>query len=197
MLNIMAISKPKLTGDGHELQFATNNLSHFLFFNMLKLALLAGSSPDIHFRVVMVSASAHLLTGLNISDNYNIQKGGYHPWSAYAQLKLENIYMTNEIERRYGRQGVHASSLHPGIVGSLSQEELADMLRNGMMIKTRKSMEQGAATTVWAAIFQDLERRGGLYLNDCAEAEMSEQDGNLVSGKAVPHTYNSQDESRL
>ena len=31
-----------------------------------------------------------------------------------------------------------------------------------------KSTEQGAATTVWAAISRELEGRGGLYLEDCS-----------------------------
>ena len=36
--------------------------------------------------------------------------------------------------------------------------------------KTMKSHEQGAATTVWAAIGKEWEGKGGKYLNDCAEA---------------------------
>ena len=30
-----------------------------------------------------------------------------------------------------------------------------------------KSVQQGASTSVWAAVSEDLEAKGGLYLDDC------------------------------
>ena len=36
-----------------------------------------------------------------------------------------------------------------------------------------KSVEQGAATTVYCATAPELERRGGLYFRDCRERKMS------------------------
>jgi len=62
---IMAVQNLQLTDSGHELQFATNHLSHFLFFELLKPALLAASSPDFHSRVIVVSSSGHRRHGLN------------------------------------------------------------------------------------------------------------------------------------
>lgn len=34
------------------------------------------------------------------------------------QSKTANIWTANEIERRYGAQGLHATSVHPGIIGT-------------------------------------------------------------------------------
>ena len=48
---------------------------------------------------------------VNFGD-YNLQKQGYDPWVAYGQAKTANIYMANEIERRYAHQGLHGLSLH-------------------------------------------------------------------------------------
>src|SRR3546814_5319480 len=38
-----------------------------------------------------------------------------------------------------------------------------------------KSVEQGSATTIWAALGRELEGAGGLYLEDCNEAVPSEE----------------------
>ncbi|KAJ5759444.1 NAD(P)-binding protein [Penicillium odoratum] len=199
---IMAIQERQLTEGSYELQFTTNHLSHFLFFNLLKPALLAGSSADFQSRVVVVASAVPPVVTLNSSDNYHFQKGGYTPWGAYAQSKLANIYMANEIERRFGSSGLHATSLHPGIIATglaqhLPAEELGAMLQNEDMIKIQKSVEQGAATTVWAAISRELEGKGGLYLNDCAVAKCGEDDGNHALWMTSSCTYNVEDEARL
>ncbi|KAJ5221337.1 uncharacterized protein N7469_010224 [Penicillium citrinum] len=201
---VMAIPDLQLTNEGHEMQLATNHLSHFLLFNLLKPALLAGSTPAFSSRVVAVSSAGHHRTaGINSSDNYHFQKGDYDPWVAYAQSKLANIYMANEIERRYGSQGLHANSINPGIVatgiaGHLSPEVIASMLQDKKMLKVQKGVDQGAATTIYAAISKDLEGKGGMYLSDCAVAEKGEHDWvEAMSGKSAPHTFKPDDEARL
>ncbi|KAJ5785246.1 uncharacterized protein N7503_010458 [Penicillium pulvis] len=199
---IMAVQDRQLTENNYELQFATNHLSHFLFFNLLKPSLLAGSSAGFQSRVVVVSAAAHRVVTLNDSENYHFQKGGYSPWAAYGQSKLANTYMANEIERRYGSSGLHATSLHPGLIATglsqhLSEQEIGAMLQNKFMLKMQKSVEQGAATTVWAAVSKELEGKGGLYLNDCAVAERGEDDGIPALGMTSSSTYNPEEEARL
>ncbi|KAJ5650508.1 uncharacterized protein N7484_004231 [Penicillium longicatenatum] len=199
---IMAVQDRQLTEDSYELQFTTNHLSHFLFFNLLKPALLAGSSAGFQSRVVVVSAAAHRVATLNESDNYHFQKGGYSPWGAYGQSKLANIYMANEIERRFGSSGLHATSLHPGLIATglaqhLPKQELDAMLQNEFILKMQKSVEQGAATTVWAAVSMELEGKGGLYLSDCAVAKRGEDDGNYALGMTSSCTYNPENEARI
>jgi NAD(P)-dependent dehydrogenase (short-subunit alcohol dehydrogenase family) len=76
---IMAVPGLEFTKNGHELQFGTNHLSHFLFFQLLKPALLAATTPNSHSRVVNVSSAAHRLNGINATDNYNFEKGGTTP----------------------------------------------------------------------------------------------------------------------
>ncbi|THC89690.1 hypothetical protein EYZ11_010865 [Aspergillus tanneri] len=179
---IMALPDLQFTTDGYEVQFATNHLSHFLLFQLLCPALLSASTPDFHSRVVMVSASGHRIHGINSSDNYHFQKGGYDPWNAYAQSKTANIYMANEIERRYGSQGLHATSSHPGLVATpigkyLPTQHVEAMMQNKALLKILKSPEQGAATIIWAAIGREWEGIGGKYLADCAEAERGPDDG--------------------
>ncbi len=199
---IMSTPELELTTDGHESQFAVNHLAHFLFFQLLKPALLAAASPDFSSRVVIVSSSTHRVHGLNESDNYSFQKGGYHPFISYAQSKTANVYMANEIERRYGSRGLHATSLHPGGINTalarhLTEAEIAAFMSDKSLVKGLKSPEQGSATTVWAAIGKEWESKGGRYLSDCAEATQGEDDGDGMAPTYVSHTYNAEGEARL
>jgi NAD(P)-dependent dehydrogenase (short-subunit alcohol dehydrogenase family) len=199
---IMAVSDLQFTKDGHELQFGTNHLSHFLFFQLLKPALMAAATPELQSRVVVVASSAHRINGINESDNYNFQKGGYNAWVSYAQSKTANVYMANEIERRYGSRGLHATSLHPGGIATplqkhLSAAEVASWAANEAVGKMMKSPEQGAATTVWAAIGKEWENKGGMYLSDCAETKRGADDGDVTGAGYVSHTYNAEGEVRL
>ncbi|KAH8748450.1 hypothetical protein F5883DRAFT_582624 [Diaporthe sp. PMI_573] len=199
---IMAVQTRQLTKDGHELQFGTNHLSHFLFFELLKPALLAATTPDFHTRVVAVSSVAHLRGGINARDDYNFEKSEYTPWVAYAQSKTANIYMANELERRYGSQGLHGLSLHPGgimtpLAKHLSTAELEDAGKDENFLKQTKSPEQGAATTVWAAIGKQLEGRGGIYLAECAEAPPSQDESSDFGSGYAKHAYDSDAEGRL
>jgi NAD(P)-dependent dehydrogenase (short-subunit alcohol dehydrogenase family) len=197
---VMAVPSLQVDKDGFESHWITNHLSHFLFFELLKPALLKATSPEFQSRVVMLSAAAHRISRIGASDDYAFQKSEYVPWIAYARSKTANVYMANEIERRYGRLGLHATSLHPGIIGTeisrfVPEEMVTSMTQEYALVI--KSPEQGAATTLWAAIGKEWEGRGGVYLNDCAEAERGEDDGVVGKGSYVTHTYDAKEEARL
>lgn len=97
-----------------ESQFATNYLSHFLLFELLKDLMIASSTPKFNSRVVSVSSTAHRLDTVDF-DDINYTKGRkYEPYPAYGQSKTACIWFANQIERMYGSQGLHANSLMPG-----------------------------------------------------------------------------------
>lgn len=200
---IMAIPKLEYTKDGFEMQFGVNHLSHFLFFELLKPALLASASLELSSRVVVLSSSAHNLAPINESGNYSFEKGGYDAWVSYGQSKTANIYMANEIERRYGPQGLHATSVHPGIIltGLMQHMDSAitkERQKDEATMRALKSPEQGAATTVWAAIGQEWENKGGEYLADCARASPASDKGDsIVRQGHAAHAYNPEGEARL
>lgn len=160
------------TIDGFETQFGTNHLAHFLLIQLLTPTLLASSKPGFESRVVQVSSSGHRF-GEVVFDNVNLD-GIYEPWKGYAQSKTAMNWTANEIERRYGSKGLHAFSLHPGGIMTglqkfVSAEEAAAWGSNKSLARIFKSPEQGAATTVWAALDKGLEGKGGKYLEDCQE----------------------------
>ncbi|RYP60730.1 hypothetical protein DL769_007991 [Monosporascus sp. CRB-8-3] len=201
---IMGIADLQLTEDGYERHFATNHLGHFLLFQLLKPALLASSTPDFHSRVVNVASSTHrTIKKLNESDNYNFEKGGYMHPLAYANSKLANVYMANELERRYGSKGLHATSVHPGeiatdLLRNLGGKLVVDqIMSNKELAKGFKSPAQGAATTVLAAVGKEWENKGGKYLESCGEAERGKDDGEMMTPGWVSHTYDPPVEKRL
>lgn len=198
---IMALPNLEYTKDGIEMQFGVNHLSHFLFFQLLKPALLASASPEFSSRVVNLSSSAHNVASINESGNYNFEKGGYDAWVSYGQSKTANIYMANEIERRYGPRGLHATSVHPGIIftGLMQHLDPAMMkeMDNDELAKSMKSPEQGAATTVWAAIGQEWEHKGGEFLADCGRTSLAGDKGGIDTQGYAAHAYNPEGEARL
>ncbi|KAM0322979.1 hypothetical protein ACHAQA_009078 [Verticillium albo-atrum] len=167
---IMACPEGK-TADGFETQLGTNHLGHFYLFHLLKSTLLSSTTPEFASRVISVSSSGHFLGGINL-DDLNFEKTPYHPWLAYAQSKLANIHFANELDRRYDSQGLHALSLMPGGIqtGLLRHIEDPSSVITPEMKNQQKNTEQGAATTVWAAVAKELEGRGGVYLDNLAEA---------------------------
>ncbi|KAJ6068671.1 Short-chain dehydrogenase/reductase SDR [Penicillium canescens] len=161
---VMGLQNHTLTRDGIEAQFAGNYLGFFLLFQLLKQALLASVTPELNSRVVVVASSAHRAATLPASDNYNFEKGGYNHEHAYNNAKLAAVYLANTIERLYGAQGLHSTSLHPGAINTdisrnMPPEFLEGIMTNPYILKILKSTEQGAATTVWAAVGKEWEER--------------------------------------
>lgn len=181
------------TEDGFETQFATNHLAPFLLFQLLKPALLRASEPNFASRVVMVSSSAHRFSEVEF-DNINLEEI-YDPWKAYGQSKTATIWTSNEIERRFGSRNLHAFSVHPGGISTglqkhVSQGMVDQWKSHETMGPQWKNTEQGAATTVWAAMSKALEGRGGKYLEDCQIAgPWDPETGEMGSGYA-PWVYN-------
>jgi len=189
------------TLDGFESQLGTNHLAHFLLFQLLRDTLLASATPEFASRVVCVSSGAHRDTAGIHFDNIHLA-GEYTPPLAYAQSKLANIYMANEIERRYGARHLHAFSAMPGGIATglaqyLPQDVVAAWAANADLMRAFKSVEQGAATQVWGALAKELEGKGGLYLEDCSVAVKAKEGAELKDEGYGENAYNEVDEKRL
>lgn len=120
----------------------------------------------------------------------------------YGQSKTANIYMANEVDRRYGNKGLHGWSLHPGgiltgIQRHLAPEFMEQILSMPGVAEQFKSPEQGAATTVFAAVAKELEGWGGKYLEDVTIAVQSKPDAVISDPGYGSHCYNEAGEKRL
>lgn len=156
------------TADGFETQFGTNHLGHFLVTCLIAPALLKGAPG----RVVSLSSRGHQLSPV-VFDDINFERRPYDKWLAYGQSKTANVLFAIALERRLAGSGVHATAVHPGVIMTdLARHMVSDDFailqarQPGGKLKL-KSVEAGAATSVYAATAPDLEGRGGLYLEDC------------------------------
>jgi NAD(P)-dependent dehydrogenase (short-subunit alcohol dehydrogenase family) len=156
------------TAEGYELQFATNHLGHFLLTGLLAPALRAGAPA----RVVNVSSAGHRFSPV-VFEDVHYERRPYDKWEAYGQAKTANVLHAVALDRRLRGAGVRAFALHPGGIVTelgrhLSPDDVAQLRARSASAKLRwKTVEQGAATSVWAATAPELEGQGGLYLEDC------------------------------
>jgi NAD(P)-dependent dehydrogenase (short-subunit alcohol dehydrogenase family) len=160
------------TTQGWEWQFATNHLGHFALAQGLHGALAAANGA----RVVSLSSSGHLASPV-VFDDIHFTEREYEPWSAYGQSKTANVLFAVEATRRWADDGIIANAVMPGGIMTnlqrhVSQEvkdDWAEAERAGRF--TLKTPQQGAATTLVAAVAPEFDGTGGHYLEDCNEAE--------------------------
>lgn len=167
-----------LTVDGFEMQFGTNHLGHFALINHLLPQLRAAQGA----RVVSLSSTGHFRAPVDF-DDIGFERREYHPWVAYGQAKTACALAAVGVQHRYAAEGIEGFAVHPGgIMTNLQRHMTAeDMQKRGWVdaegnVDTRfKTVEEGAATSVWAATAPDLTGRGGQYLADCGEVTIHDE----------------------
>jgi NAD(P)-dependent dehydrogenase (short-subunit alcohol dehydrogenase family) len=163
------------TRQGWELQLATNHLGHFALATRLHDALRAGATDRPGARVVSVSSTALMRANVDF-DDLQFDHRPYDPQIAYAQSKTANSLFAVELTRRWQHDGVVANTVNPGGVASglqrnFSPEQKASLDAAEAAGTFRyKSADQGAATTLVAAVHPAFARTGGHYLDDGREA---------------------------
>ena len=168
------------TVEGWEFQFATNHLGHFLFTGLLVPALVRGAPA----RVVNLSSAGHRMSPV-VFDDIHYEDRPYDKWESYGQSKTANILFSVALNARLAGKGVSAYAVHPGMIMTelgrhMGQQDLEDLMskRPADAKMEWKSVEAGAATSVWAATATELEGQGGRYLEDCgiARQKKTEED---------------------
>ncbi|HEY0453037.1 SDR family NAD(P)-dependent oxidoreductase [Actinophytocola sp.] len=177
---IMACPETRV-GPGWEAQFATNHLGHFALVNRLWPRLVTGGGA----RVVAVSSGGHQRSGIRWDDVQFTR--GYDKWLAYGQAKTANVLFAVQLDRLGAGSGVRAFALHPGgiltpLQRHLPKQEMVDrgwIDEDGTPLNPAgfKTPAQGAATQVWAATSPRLAGMGGVYLEDCEVAEVTDGSG--------------------
>lgn len=165
------------TAEDLELQIGTNHFGHYVLSVGLTRALLNASEDDRTARVVALSSIGHRRSNINWDDpNYLTRP--YEKWEAYGQSKTANALFAVGYNARFEEHGITANAVMPGGIMTplqryLPKEEMVAMGwmdEEGNVREGFKTPEQGASTSVWAAVGEELEGVGGLYLEDCAEA---------------------------
>ena len=165
------------TRDGFELQLGVNHLGHFeLTRRLVPLLLNAGSA-----RVINLSSDGHKIFDIDLDDP-NWQQGLYDKFKAYGAAKTANVLFTVALDARYRDSDIRSFAVHPGTVATslsryMSKGDMKAMMGLGSAVRDPAAtpprlevipVEQGAATSVWGAVSDELAGLGGLYLADCA-----------------------------
>jgi NAD(P)-dependent dehydrogenase (short-subunit alcohol dehydrogenase family) len=167
-----------VTEDGFETQFGTNHLGHFVLINRLAGLLRPGA------RVVALSSAGHRFADVDLEDP-NFEHTPYTEFVAYGRSKTANALFALGFDARHKARGVRAAAVHPGGIQTelgrhLTPAAVAQMVASvnagqaaaGGQPFAWKTIPQGAATSVWAAVVADADLVGGHYCEDCHVAEI-------------------------
>ncbi len=191
------------TADDLEMQIGTNHFGHYLLAALLAPALRkAADGLGRSARVVSLTSIGHRRSAVNFDDPHYRQRP-YDKWEAYGQSKTANALFAVGFNARHADQGVTANSVMPGGIMTPLQRHLPreEMIAFGWMDQAGKvaegfkTPEQGASTSVWAAVGPELEGVGGLYLEDCAQAAPWTKD--IPFRGVMPHALDPEAAERL
>jgi NAD(P)-dependent dehydrogenase (short-subunit alcohol dehydrogenase family) len=170
------------TVDGFETQFGTNHLGHFVFVNKIAPLLRTGG------RLINLASSGHRFANVDLEDP-GFERTPYVPFVAYGRSKTANILFSVAFDFRHRGHGVRAAAVHPGgIKTELGRhmdpaqfQAMLDSINKQMAAEGRgpfefKTIPQGSATSVWAAVVASADEIGARYCENCHVSEIVPDD---------------------
>jgi NAD(P)-dependent dehydrogenase (short-subunit alcohol dehydrogenase family) len=164
------------TVDGLEQTIGVNHIGHAYLTQLLMPTLIA-NAPS---RIVVVSSDLHAGPPLNyealdrMSSKENNAKKLWGLLRSYQQSKLANILYARALAPRYQDKQVTAYSLHPGVIQTNLASDVP-LINFFKWFLRRKTIEQGAATTVYCALQSGLEKENGRYFVDSTVTNLADK----------------------
>ncbi|KAI0633469.1 NAD-P-binding protein [Trametes polyzona] len=179
----------QLTADGYDLQFGTNVLGHFYLTQLLIPVLLSGAShsPDGRARVINTSSMGHAsVSGIDFDTlREHPKRKKFGTQKLHFQSKFATVVFSNELNRRYGDQGIISVSLHPGNLKTEAQRHVSS-IEKVLSAPLLHSAAMGALTQLWAGTSLDGLGLGGEYLVPWARVgEARKEAKDLAAGKRL------------
>jgi NAD(P)-dependent dehydrogenase (short-subunit alcohol dehydrogenase family) len=150
---VMGTSR-QVTGDGLDLQLATNHFGPFLLTGLLLPQLLASKDAV----VVTVSSNMHRVARAAPLGDPRVHRGVYRKWQVYGQTKLANLLFSYELDRRARAKELplRALAAHPGFAGThLAANGQYGRSRGGIatiLDATVRAVSQPAAHGAWPVL---------------------------------------------
>jgi NAD(P)-dependent dehydrogenase (short-subunit alcohol dehydrogenase family) len=170
------------TADGFETQFGTNHLGHFVLVNRLASLIPSGG------RVIVLASSGHRFADVDLDDP-GFERTPYEPFVAYGRAKTANVLFAVAFDQRHQARGVRAAAVHPGGIHTelgrhMDESQMTALVETinsqlaseGKAPFQFKTIPQGAATSVWAAVVAAAEEVGGKYCENCHVSEIVADD---------------------
>lgn len=155
---------------GIEKAFLVNYLGHFLLVNKLISAVAAAEQG----RIVHLSSSAAytrpLAAGIRF-ESLGESNGGveYDSWEYYGQSKLACALFSLKLAKKYEDTNITSNALHPGFVQTNIDRGQKWYIRTAFKVLgplIAKTVEEGAATTCYAASHPSMANVSGQFLYD-------------------------------
>ena len=188
---VMAVPELQRTALGCEMQFASNFLGHFALVVGLHAALASADGA----RVVSVSSTGHLFSPV-VFDDLHYRFRPYDPMTAYGQSKTATVLLAVEATARWADDGITSNALNPGAIATGLQKHTGGLRTPE---EFRKTVEQGASTSVLLAASPLVEGVGGKYFENNNEADVvTERAENLGrAGGVAEYALNGDNARRL
>jgi WW domain-containing oxidoreductase len=177
-------TKYQETKEGLEMTVGVCHFGHFLLTQLLLPQLLAAKAS----RIVMVSSESHRMPATLNFNKFPLKKTDkFSTLTAYGQAKLCNALFANELQRRFGDQGLTACSLHPGalITTSFGRDSGFLSLLFKLVSPLTKNPNQGAATTVYCASHANTEELAGKYFSHCHPVRSTKEANNSETARKL------------
>lgn len=158
----------KETQDGIEANFAVNHLAPFLLTNLL----LENIKLSEQGRIINTSSLAHAYIDKVNFDDIEFRKG-FNSMQSYRQSKLCNILFTNFLAKILQTTDITVNCLHPGIVETKLFDNFNENAKNSILQRA-VSVEEGAETTVYLALSDDVKKVSGKYFHGHKTEEPSQ-----------------------
>jgi NAD(P)-dependent dehydrogenase (short-subunit alcohol dehydrogenase family) len=161
------------TVDGFETQFGTNHLGHFVLVNRIATLVRKGG------RLINLSSAGHRFSNVDLEDP-NFARTPYEPFVAYGRSKTANVLFAVAFDRRHRGSDIRAAAVHPGGIKTeldrhvdpiqiqrVIEQTNKQLASEGKAPFQLKTIPQGAATSVWAAVIAPADKIGGRYCENC------------------------------
>jgi NAD(P)-dependent dehydrogenase (short-subunit alcohol dehydrogenase family) len=175
------------TADGFETQFGTNHLGHFVLVNRIASLIRDGG------RLINLSSSGHRYANVDLEDP-GFEHTPYDPFVAYGRSKTANILFAVAFDERHRGHGVRAAAVHPGGIRTeldrhidpsrlekIVEEINQQLAAQGKAPFQFKTVPQGAATSVWAAVVAPADEIGGRYCENCHVGQIVPDDATITA----------------
>jgi NAD(P)-dependent dehydrogenase (short-subunit alcohol dehydrogenase family) len=175
------------TAGGFETQFGTNHIGHFVLVNRIARIIRNGG------RLINLSSSGHRYSNVDLADP-DFEHTPYDPFVAYGRSKTANILFAVAFDERHRGHGVRAAAVHPGgirtelgrHIDSSRLEKIVEEINQQLAAQSKapfqfKTVPQGAATSVWAAVVAPADEIGGRYCENCHVGQIVPDDATITA----------------
>jgi NAD(P)-dependent dehydrogenase (short-subunit alcohol dehydrogenase family) len=175
------------TAEGFEMQFGTNHLGHFVLVNRIAPLIRKGG------RLINLASAGHRFSNVDLEDP-NFVRTPYDRWVAYGRSKTANILFAIAFDKRHQGNGIRAAAVHPGGIQTELDRHLDPvhiqqtieqmnkrLASEGKAPFQLKTIPQGAATSVWAAVVAPADEVGAQYCENCHIGEVVPDDVTITA----------------